>query len=59
IRAVGNSSENIYVQSAMLNGKPYDKSYIMFDDIAAGGELVLEMGPEPSETFGVSPDSRP
>jgi putative alpha-1,2-mannosidase len=27
-----------------LNGKPYDKPYIDFKEIAAGGELVFEMG---------------
>jgi predicted alpha-1,2-mannosidase len=48
IRAKNNSKENIYVQSAKLNGKPYPKSYLMYQDIVKGGMLELEMGSEPS-----------
>ena len=44
-----NSKENIYVQSAKLNGKPYTKSYIMYDDIMRGGTLELQMGNKPSK----------
>lgn len=43
-----NSAENIYIQRAELNGKAYDKCYIDYADIAAGGELHLYMGKEPS-----------
>lgn len=48
IEAQGNSPENIYIQSATLNGKPYDKCYLMQGDIAQGGKLVLTMGAHPS-----------
>lgn len=47
IRANGNSSENIYIQSARLNGEPYDKAYIDFETIRRGGVLEFEMGPLP------------
>ncbi|PTN03801.1 GH92 family glycosyl hydrolase [Mangrovibacterium marinum] len=46
ITAKNNSSENIYIQSKSLNGQPYDKPYISYEDIMAGGELVLEMSRE-------------
>ena len=59
IKTVNNSPTNIYIQSAMLNGKPYDKSFIMFDDIKAGGTLEFTMGDQPSATFGVAPEVRP
>jgi len=49
VEALGNSAENIYVQSATLNGKPYSKSYIEYADIINGGKLVLQMGPKPSK----------
>ena len=49
IRAHNNSAENIYVQSIKLNGKPYTKSYLMFDDIVKGGLLEFEMGSEVAE----------
>ena len=41
--AKNNSAANKYIKSVTLNGKPYDKLYIDFKDIAAGGELVFEM----------------
>ncbi len=59
ITAKDNSPENIYIQSITLNGKPYTKSYIHFNDIMSGGKLVLQMGNKPSETYGVSPEDRP
>ena len=46
--ANNNSPENIYVQSATLNGKNLSKSYISHNDIVRGATLVLEMGPKPS-----------
>ena len=54
-----NSSENIYVQSAKLNGKPYTKSYIMFNDIKKGGVLELQMGNQPSSSWGIKKNDRP
>lgn len=59
IVAENNSSENIYVQSACLNGQPYTKSYLRHQDIAAGGKLILKMGPEPNKEFGQLPQDRP
>ena len=52
--ALNNGPENIYIQSATLNGKPYDATYIDHHSIVTGGELVLEMGPTPAEEWGVS-----
>ena len=49
IEAHNNSPENIYIQQATLNGKPYDKCYLMHDDLMKGGTLVLQMGAEPSD----------
>lgn len=58
VKAIGNSKENIYVQSATLNGQEYDKSYIDFKDITAGGTLELHMGDKPS-AWGTAKASRP
>lgn len=44
VRALNNSPENKYIRKVTLNGKPYDKMYIMHDDLMKGGELVFEMG---------------
>ena len=56
--AHNNSSQNIYIQSARLNGKPYPYSYIHFRDIVAGGTLELQMGSKPSK-FGTKTKYRP
>jgi hypothetical protein len=47
------SDPNVYIQSATLNGKPYDKSYLDHRDLIAGGELVLSMGSQPNRRWGV------
>lgn len=57
IKAKGVSAENIYIQSAKLNGKPYNRSWITHDDIASGGTLVFEMGPKPKMDWGNSPSN--
>ena len=49
IEAHNNSPENIYIQQATLNGKPYDKCYLIHDDLMKGGTLVLQMGAKPSD----------
>lgn len=59
IIATDNSKENKYIQSVMLNGQPYTKTYIHYKDIVAGGKLVFQMGDKPSATWGVNPEDRP
>ncbi|WP_044263620.1 GH92 family glycosyl hydrolase [Bacteroides timonensis] len=55
IETIDNSPENVYIQSATLDGRPYDKCYLMQDDIVRGGRLVLTMGAHPSG-WGVPDD---
>ena len=57
--AKNNSAENKYIQSAKLNGKPYNRTYITHEDIVAGGKLELEMGNRPCKTWGVGADAVP
>lgn len=52
IIAKNNSASNIYIQSAKLDGKPYDKCYIDHNDIKKGGVLELQMGSEPNKSWG-------
>ena len=54
-----NNDQNIYIQSAKLNGKRYSKSYLSFEDITKGGTLELQMGSTPSEKWGVKKKDRP
>lgn len=53
IIAHGNSAQNIYIQSARLNGQPYGKCYIDYSDIVAGGTLELFMGTQPNTAWGM------
>ncbi|MDO5447289.1 MAG: glycoside hydrolase family 92 protein, partial [Prevotellaceae bacterium] len=45
--AENNSDENIYIQSATLNGKKLNRCWLDFSEIVAGGELKLVMGSKP------------
>jgi len=49
IVAHNNSAQNIYIQSARLNGKRLSELRIRHSDIVHGGRLVLEMGPAPAK----------
>ena len=57
--AQNNNEENIYIQSVTLNGQPYDKSYILYEDVMKGGTLTFVMGNTPNKQFGAAPESRP
>ena len=46
IKTVNNSKDNKYIRGIKLNGKPYDKYYITYDDIMKGGELEFTMAAE-------------
>jgi predicted alpha-1,2-mannosidase len=59
IRALNNSEKNIYIQSATLNGRQWNKPWFSHADIAHGGRLVLHMGPLPNKGWGNSPESAP
>ena len=59
IIARNNSAKNMYIQSATLNGHPWNKPWFDHADIAAGGELVLIMGPQPNKHWGESSDAAP
>ena len=43
IKANKVSKKNRYVKSVKLNGKPYTKAYITYDDIKDGAEIEFEM----------------
>ncbi len=49
VEAPGTSDENRYVQSVTLNGKALNEPWFDHADIAQGGVLHFEMGPNPSD----------
>lgn len=46
ILAENNSPQNKYIQSATLNGRPFEGTTLRHADVAGGGRLVFSMGPE-------------
>ena len=58
VETLNNSAENIYVQSATLNGKSLKRTYVMFTEITSGGTLKLVMGSKPSK-WGTAKSDRP
>jgi predicted alpha-1,2-mannosidase len=59
IKALNNSTENVYIQSVMLNGEPMDRLWIDHAEIMSGGELVFEMGSNPNQSWAVAETSVP
>tara|TARA_B100000780_G_scaffold147164_1_gene102830 strand:+ start:3387 stop:6275 length:2889 start_codon:yes stop_codon:yes gene_type:complete len=48
IRTKNLNSDNIYIQSATLNGKEFNNSFLKHSTITNGGELLFNMGENPS-----------
>jgi putative alpha-1,2-mannosidase len=61
IRTVGWDSgyENIYVQSATLDGVPYSKSWLTHSFFVDGGVLELILGPQESTIWGTAEEDLP
>ena len=59
IQAQNNSEKNLYIQSATLNGQPWNKPWFSHSDIASGGKFVFKMGPQPNRSWGSAPDAAP
>lgn len=57
--AKNNSKQNIYIQSATLNGKAFNRSYIDHSEIMAGGILEFVMGSEPNKSWASSAEATP
>ncbi len=59
ISAPQNNAQNIFIQSASLNGKVYSKNYLSHSDILAGGRLDLKMGESAASSWGRAEADRP
>ena len=47
------SDENIYIQSAKLNGKDFNRTTLTHQEIIQGGMLEFSMGSSPNKTWGI------
>ena len=54
-----NSTENKYIQSIHLNGKPLNQVWFRHADLVDGGRLELQMAGSPNETLGADPETYP
>lgn len=59
IEAKNNSKENVYIQSATINGVSLEKNYIKYSDIVNGGIMKFEMGDKPNLKRGISKSAAP
>jgi predicted alpha-1,2-mannosidase len=57
--AENNSPQNIYIQSATLNGRVLVNTYISHAQLLAGGELRFRMGSKPNTNWGRVAANRP
>lgn len=48
------SAENIYIQSAQLNGQNLERAWLKHSEVISGGELRLIMGSKPNKAWGLS-----
>lgn len=54
ITARHNSAAHPYIQSAKLNGQPWNRCWISHQQLTAGGTLELEMGALPNPAWGIA-----
>lgn len=59
ISTENHSDKNFYIQSAKLNGKDLNRSYISYKEIMNGGELHFVMGDKPNKEWASEISSRP
>ena len=59
ISASNNAMGHPYIQSARLNGKPFDQTFISTQAIQQGGNLDFNMGKEPNKNWAVSEAAKP
>ena len=57
--AINNSKTNKYIQSAKLNGKVWNKSWISHKDVIKGGILELTMGNKPNRNWASADEDIP
>lgn len=53
IKTNGFSDKNFYIQSATLNGKPFNQTFIKQEDIVSGGILEFNISDKTNEKWGI------
>lgn len=53
IEVKNNSPENVYIQSARLNGEVLNRYHFPHSELVKGGRLEIELGSEPNKAWGI------
>ena len=59
VKAKNLTPQNGYVKSVTLNGKPLQRSYVTFDEIYRGGELVFTLTDTPDSSWATQLENCP
>ena len=59
ISAPENSKENIYIESAELNGRNNTRNYLTHDELLEGAKIDYKMSAEPNTKRGIGEDDKP
>ena len=59
IKGRNNNKNNVYVDSAKLNGKAFNKTFLSHQQILQGGELSFDMTNQPNKVWATSKDAVP
>jgi predicted alpha-1,2-mannosidase len=59
LQSNNNSRNNKYVQSALLNGKAWNKNWLNHFDMMKGGSFIANMSSVPNKTKGIHSDAFP
>uniref|UniRef100_UPI003217A871 GH92 family glycosyl hydrolase n=1 Tax=uncultured Draconibacterium sp. TaxID=1573823 RepID=UPI003217A871 len=59
VKAANVSESNYYIQSVLLNGQNYTKSFLNYNDIQKGSILEFNMGNTPQKEWAIKSNERP
>ena len=51
IKTANNNEANLYIRSMRLNGNDLKRTFIPFSTVVKGGEMTMEMGPDPVNKY--------
>ena len=59
VKGNSNSKDNIYVNSAKLNGKTFEKTFLSHQQIQRGGEISFDMSSQPNKSWATNKEAVP
>ena len=59
ISAPDNSDDNYYIKSMKVNGRRQNRTWLSYDELASGADIVFEMTDSPVKTRGAAKEDRP